>query len=267
MNDLAARWDAFAARKRLAFLDIDGTLGLDEAPFPGSRAFLDDLTRRGIRFYLLTNNSSKGRDDYLRKVAKMGFEVGRDQILISTDGLIAHLRAAGISEVFAVGTPGMIADLAEAGIRHRDDSMTIAMGYDTTLDYAKIRAVALRLQRGATFLVTHPDFTCPSREGPLPDTGAFMAMFETATGRRPDRVFGKPNREMIDHVIARHGLTVDDSFMVGDRLYTDFQMSLNAGVDFVCVLSGEATAESLAAFGHEPALTAPSVAHLIAFRP
>lgn len=267
MSDLAARYDAFAERKRLAFLDIDGTLGLDETPFPGSRAFLDDLTRRGIHFYLLTNNSSKGRDDYLRKVAAMGFDVDRDRILISTDGLIAHLHGSGIAEVFAVGTPGMLADLAEAGIRHRDDSMTIAMGYDTTLDYGKIRAVALKLQRGATFLVTHPDFTCPSREGPLPDTGSFIAMFETATGRRPDLVFGKPNRQMIDHVIARHGLTAADAFMVGDRLYTDFQMSLNAGVDFVCVLSGEATAETLAAFEYEPALTAPSVADLIAFRP
>lgn len=267
MTDLAARYDAFARRKRLAFLDIDGTLGLDETPFARSREFLDDLTRRGIFHYLLTNNSSKGRDDYLRKVAKMGFDVGRDRILISTDGLIAHLRAAGIDEVFAVGTPGMIADLAEAGIRHRDDSTTVAMGYDTTLDYAKIRAVALKLQRGATYLVTHPDFTCPSSDGPLPDTGSFIAMFDTATGRRPDRVFGKPNREMIDHVIARHGLAAADCFMVGDRLYTDFQMSLNAGVDFVCVLSGEATAESLAAFGHEPTLTAPSVADLIAFLP
>jgi ribonucleotide monophosphatase NagD (HAD superfamily) len=44
--------------------------------------------------------------------------------------------------------------------------------------------------------------------------------------------------------------------VVGDRLYTDKAIADNAGVDFVCVLSGETTREDLAKYtGSEPAIT------------
>lgn len=262
-SELVSTYERFIADKTLAFLDIDGTLGLDETAFPGSRAFLDDLRRRGVTFYLLTNNSSKGKRDYRAKVERMGFDVADENILISTDALIAGLREEGLDRADVIGTQGMIEDLARAGIAHDETSMHIVMGYDTTLDYAKIRRVGLKLGRGARYWATHPDFTCPSKEGPLPDLGSFAAMFEAATGRRPERVFGKPSPAMIEFVMRRRGVGKSACFMAGDRLYTDFRMSLNAGIDFVAVLSGEATLDALHEFGHEPAILAPSLGHLV----
>ncbi len=40
--------------------------------------------------------------------------------------------------------------------------------------------------------------------------------------------------------------------VVGDRLYTDKAIADNAGVDFVCVLSGETTPEDLKNYGGTP---------------
>ena len=39
---------------------------------------------------------------------------------------------------------------------------------------------------------------------------------------------------------------------MGDRLYTDKAIADNAGVDFVCVLSGETTKEDLASYAGVP---------------
>ena len=70
-------------------------------------------------------------------------------------------------------------------------------------------------------VASHPDMVCPSPEGGLPDTGAYMAMFEATTGVRPVHICGKPQPGMIHHKIEALGLEAQRCAMVGDRLYTD----------------------------------------------
>ena len=67
-------------------------------------------------------------------------------------------------------------------------------------------------------VVSHPDIVCPSPDGGLPDTGAYMALFEATTGARPTHVCGKPNTGMILHKIEELGFEVSECAMVGDRL-------------------------------------------------
>ena len=51
--------------------------------------------------------------------------------------------------------------------------------------------------------------------------------------------------------------------MAGDRLYTDKAMADAAGVDFVCVLSGETTRASLASYrGSPPAMVVETLGDL-----
>ena len=50
---------------------------------------------------------------------------------------------------------------------------------------------------------------------------------------------------MIMHKINELGLKPSECAMVGDRLYTDMEMAIQAGCVSVLVLSGEATAADL----------------------
>jgi NagD protein len=89
---------------------------------------------------------------------------------------------------------------------------------------------------------------CPTDQPTvLPDCGAICALLESATGRRPDAVPGKPAPGLLDAVMSRHGLAPHEVAMVGDRLYTDVRMARNAGVLAVLTLSGEANADEAAA--------------------
>ncbi len=249
--------------KRIAFFDIDGTLALGHTAIPGAPEFVRELRRRGLETFILTNNSSKSKTDYVKKLGEMNFEFGQEEIIISTDGLIAYFREEGIDRAYILGTGGMRDLMSENGIAHDDNAEVVAMGYDTTLNYEKMVRVSHLLQKGARYYVTHPDLVCPDPAGPLPDAGSFIAMFEKATGRMPDKVFGKPSKDMIEHVLKSKGIPVKNAFMVGDRLYTDFQMCLNVGMDFICVLSGEATRRDLEKFGVKPALVVQSVANIL----
>lgn len=86
-------------------------------------------------------------------------------------------------------------------------------------------------------------------------------MLETATGRKPAAVMGKPDPGMLRGILARHKISADQLLMVGDRLYTDMEMARRANAIGALVLTGEATAAEAAA-SDIPDIVVPGLAEL-----
>lgn len=62
-------------------------------------------------------------------------------------------------------------------------------------------------------------------------------MLEMTTGRKPYRVFGKPNPDLLNLILNEDRLEKDDLLMIGDRIYTDIQMAENTGIDSVLCIN------------------------------
>ena len=245
------------------FLDLDGTLYLGDDMIEGALDFLLRLKEKGVQRFFLSNNSSKSVTQYLEKLQGMGVPAASEDILLSTHDLLAWLSANGVSETYLVGTSGMRQMIEDAGVS--TDSVNpqyVVLGYDTEITYEKLSTASIHLHKGVPMVASHPDVVCPSPDGGLPDTGAYMDLFEATTGVRPEHICGKPNAGMILHKVEELGLRPDQCAMVGDRLYTDMEMAERAGVHGVLVLSGEATREDLASAPQNPSLVADSVAEL-----
>ncbi|WP_132060018.1 HAD-IIA family hydrolase [Halorussus amylolyticus] len=252
--------------KEAVFFDLDGTVYLDDDLVEGARDLVESLRERGVEVYFLTNNSSKWKDDYANKLADLGVPVDAENVLLSTDGVIDHLQSADAGEVYVLGTETMRDALAGHGIDLGDENPdTVVVGFDTELTYEKARAATLAVRDGATFLLAHPDTVCPTAEGFVPDCGAIGALIERATDQRPSRVFGKPNPEMIAHVLDAEGYSPDEVAVVGDRLETDVALAENVGCESVCVLTGDADRIDAERSEVTPTLVAPSVAALARF--
>lgn len=250
--------------KKIVFLDMDGTLYLGGRLLPGTKNFLLSLRDRGLMYYYLSNNSSRSKADYVNKLAQFGIEASKEEIILSTDGVIDFLHSRNIDKTYVVGTSSMKNMFLEAGIEV--DSLQpayVILGFDTELNYKKIKAAALFLLKGIPLLATHKDLVCPTEEGPIPDVGAMLALFERSTGKTPEKIFGKPNREMLDHIIKRHKTSANDLVIIGDRTYTDMEMAKNIGCDFILVLSGETKKEDLAGLETQPTLVVDNVGQLI----
>ncbi len=242
--------------KKCFVFDLDGTVYLGDRPIQGTIDFIRrNLARREIFF--LTNNTSKNLDDYVKKLAGLGIEVGLEKILSPLLPLVDYLEAQEISRLYPVGNASFQAYLKERlpGVifTSEDDCQAVVLAYDTELSYRNLAESCLLLQRpGVRFLSTHPDMVCPSAKGPLPDTGSFVRLYEGATGRLPELVFGKPNTRVLSPLLTR--FRQDEMVMVGDRLTTDKVLAENAGIDFILVLSGEARREDLPALARQPTL-------------
>ncbi len=245
------------------FLDLDGTLYLGSELIDGALDFLVRLEERGIQRFFLSNNSSRSVTQYVEKLHGMGVPASPGDVLLSTHDLLAWLSTNGITETYLVGTSGMQGMLEDAGIStDSGEPEYVVLGYDTEITYEKLSTASVHLHRGVPMVASHPDMVCPSPEGGLPDTGAYMELFEATTGVRPEHVCGKPNAGMILHKVDEIGLRPEQCAMIGDRLYTDMEMAQRAGVQGILVLSGEATIEDLQTAPQTPSLVVGSVDEL-----
>ncbi|MFC4552695.1 MULTISPECIES: HAD-IIA family hydrolase [Halorussus] len=254
--------------KEAAFFDLDGTVYLDDDLVDDAKGVLSRLREAGVDVYFLTNNSSKWKDDYAAKLSNLDIPTDPGDVLLSTDGVIEHLREADAGKVYVLGTETMREAVAGHGIDVVDDPAAadapdaVVVGFDTELTYEKARTATLAIRNGATFLLAHPDAVCPTAEGFVPDCGAIGAMIETATDQSPAHVFGKPNAEMVEHVLDSKGYDPADVFVVGDRLETDVRLAENVGCESVCVLTGDATRIAVEKSEVRPSMVAPSVGAL-----
>ena len=229
--------------KRLFLLDMDGTIYLSEQLFDGTIDFLSYVKRLGGKYLFLTNNSSRGTDAYIAKLARLGIEAFPDDFLTSADAAVEYFhRNPPAGQIYVCGTRSLKDQLRAAGLPVADTAdeqvSTVLLGYDTELTYQKLEDCCILLGRGVDYIATHPDMVCPTWYGSAPDCGSVIEMLATATGRRP-KILGKPQPDMALTAMRRTGFAPAQTCILGDRIYTDIACGVNAGIDTVFLLSGE----------------------------
>ena len=260
--------EAALARLRAceAFLiDMDGTLYVGERLIAGASEFVTKLRRAGRGYLFLTNNSSRPGEAYRRRLERLGIAARRDQVFTSGDATIEHLlNATPHQSVCLLGTPDLEAEFRDAGLAvDAPDPDCVVVAFDTTLTYAKLERACTLLFAGKPYYATHGDRTCITEHGLVPDAAALIAACEAVTGRLPE-IIGKPHEAIVQAAIARLGVPVTRTAIIGDQLDTDMEMARRCGACAVLVLSGETTPGRLAEQPAEklPALIARDVAQV-----
>lgn len=248
--------------------DMDGTINLGNTLIPGMDAFFKKLRSYGRDFYLVTNNSSKGHSHYVEKMRRMGIEVTRKNVLISSDAFVYYMQQVkpGAS-LYVLGTDLLKETIIKGGFKLttllEEKADFVVVGFDMSLDYEKLAIVCRLIDRGVPYVATHPDVRCPIEGGEfIPDCGAMIKLIETATGKKPIAITGKPYHYMVDVVMERTGYKKDEIAMVGDRLSTDIAFGLNNGILSVLVLTGEATLEDVEKENIHPDIILPHAADI-----
>lgn len=245
------------AAVRCFLLDMDGTFYLGDQLIDGVHRMMDVLRSRGQNFVFLTNNSSKDARQYSDKLTRLGLPTGVERVLTSGAATAAHLqRDFEGARVYVVGTPALEGEFTSRGFTLDDEAPDlVVLGFDTGLTYAKLWTLCNHVRAGRPYFATHPDFTCVTDTGYMPDIGATIAFVRGgAGGRDPDLVIGKPNRIIAEQAAARAGVPVSALCMIGDQLDTDIALGASADIPTMLVLTGEASVERIPEAPHAPDL-------------
>lgn len=248
-----------------AFLfDLDGTVYLDETPIGDVKGTLARLRAMHKRIVFLTNNSSKTEAEYRQKLTRIGLWGEGDLVYTSAMATAEYVAARfPHKRVYLLATDAVKEEFSRTVPLVEEAPDVVILAYDTTLTFAKMKRFNEFLAGGAVFLATHPDAVCPTAGVSMPDVGAFLQLFYTSSGRRPDLIVGKPGTAMGEGLERRLGIPRARMCMTGDRMHTDIRFGNNCGMHTVLVLSGETTEETMKNFPDRPDLVLPDVNALV----
>ena len=222
-------------------LDLDGTVYLGEALIPGAAEVIAALREAGRRVAFLSNKPLQTREDYARKLSRLGVPAGPDDVINSSLVLARYLRDLDPgAPVFVIGEPPMIAEMRAHGFEVREDERVrwVVIAFDRTFTYAKLNTALQAVKGGARLIATNPDRTCPVEGGEIPDCAGMIAAVEAVTGKRVEVIVGKPSPIILEVALAALGVSTADAVMVGDRIETDITMGKRLGLATILVLSG-----------------------------
>jgi len=238
--------------------DLDGTVYLGDRLLPGAYDLVTGLRSQGRETLFLSNNPTRDPQMYADKLARLGLPTPTSHIVNTVVTMAAWLkREAPDATVFVIGEEPLIRAIREAGIRLSDrpeEIDVVVASYDRGFDYRKLQIAfdALWQHRRARLVTTNPDAYCPMPGGRgEPDAAAVIAAIEASTGVRCEVNVGKPAPVMLQTALDILGLPAEDCLMVGDRLYTDIAMAVDAGIDSALVLTGESTLDMVQALSPE----------------
>lgn len=250
--------------------DCDGVLWSGDHVFDGTAETLELLRAKGKRIIFVTNNSTKSRADYKKKLDALGIPATVDEIFgsgYSSAVYIARILALPPpkNKVFVLGEAGIEAELRSEGVPFvgatdpsfrremtPDDFQALAdgtaldpdvgvvlSGLDYHLNYLKLSYGYHYLKRGgAQFLATNRDATLPAAGTLFPGAGTMAIALRHMTGQEPI-VMGKPSQAMMDAIEGKFQFDRKKACMVGDRLNTDIRFGIDGGLGgTLAVLTG-----------------------------
>lgn len=258
------------ARYRGLICDLDGTVYLSGRPLPGAVEAIERLRAAGVRVLFVSNNPLRTASSYAERLTGLGIPATPDDVLtsgrVTADWLAAR---APRSRVLALGEEALAEELTRradvALVERGDEADVVIASFDRTFTYEKWNEAFRALRRGARFVATNPDPTCPVEGGEIPDCGGLIAALEVSSGRRVEEVMGKPSATMLEAALRRLGLAPSEVLVVGDRLETDIALGNAGGVASALVLTGVTSRDMLADTPHRPTVVLDALADLPAY--
>jgi arabinose operon protein AraL len=247
-------------------LDLDGTVYLGDRLIDGAADTIASLRSRGRKIVFLTNKPLYSRADYARKLTDLGVPTAEDDVVNSSYVLARYIaeRSPG-AMVYAIGEKPLLVELEDAGLSLSDDPDRIKYviaAFDRTFNYEKLNIGFQAIRRGAHFVATNADRSCPVDGGQIPDAAGVIAALEATTGKKVETVVGKPSPMIVSVAIDRLGVAGKECAMVGDRLETDMKMAKDAGLVAILTLTGIASPADLAASKIKPDYVIESISRL-----
>lgn len=254
--------------------DCDGVIWLEDHLLPHSRETLDLLKKKNKDVIFVTNNSSKSRNDYLKKFDSLGMSgITKKEIFGSSYATAAYiekiLKVPKDKKIWVLGGSGIEQELHEVGyttIGGTDKVLTenglvfnlnhsmltqldnlvaaVVVGLTSSINYLALSITLqylLKENKSLPFIATNLDSTYPVKGMRLPGAGSIVETMSTASGRKPTAVCGKPNQSMMDAIKSDNpslAINPTKGLMIGDRLNTDIKFGKEGGLDTLLVFTG-----------------------------
>ncbi|XP_037824674.1 glycerol-3-phosphate phosphatase-like [Lucilia sericata] len=231
--------------------DADGVLWLNDDPIEGSVETFNWFQNQDKTCYIVTNNSTRTRQNLQEKACSMGLQVEERQIINTTYCTAKYLEKLNFNKkAYVIGREGLAWELQNLGIKLlpiEEEPMkgstadlrqnlkldqevkAVIVGFDEFFGFPKLTKACCYLKDPeCLFIAASTDNQGPTPTIMLPGTGCFVKAIETCSNRLAT-IIGKPNPEFVKPLITKGCIKPATTLMVGDRGSTDMLFGYNCG--------------------------------------
>ncbi|MFW6015590.1 MAG: HAD-IIA family hydrolase [bacterium] len=223
--------------------DLDGTIYLSDRLIKGAKEVINYINSVKKDYVFLTNKPLATKKEYSSKLTQMGIKTTEENIITSSYVTAQYLKEKSPgAKCYIIGEEALKYELIEAGLivtNNLKEVDYLIASFDRRFNYNKLNNALQLIKKGVKFVATNPDKTCPVEGGEIPDTAGMIGAIEGTSGKKVEKIFGKPSKEII--TIAINKMNVKDlkkCLMIGDRIETDIIMGIENGLSTALVLSG-----------------------------
>lgn len=257
----------------VAIFDMDGVLYRGNQVLPHARETLQRLRSAGWQVFFATNNSTATREEYVRRLDRLGLGGDPDHVVTSAFATAHYLDRLEPrpKDILVFGANGLRKEIRAVGLRVRDPNEvpgidpppeaaadgvdpaamrsyleklplppppdTVVVGLDLHLTYAKLAEAQRAILAGARFVAANRDRAYPVEGRFLPGAGSIVTAIEVATGSSA-LVIGKPEPFLFQEAIRRAGAAHGPVVVVGDSTDYDIVAAHRVGATGVLILTG-----------------------------
>lgn len=220
-------------------IDLDGTMYRGNERIETAVEFIDTLSKKGIPYLFLTNNSTSTPEAVSDKLNQMEIKSTPEHVFTSSLATAKYIKRRKVNaRCFVIGEAGLYDALERESLTIADEACDyVVFGLDRAITYEKLAQACLAIRKGAEFISTNSDIAIPTERGLLPGNGALTSVLTVSTGKQPIFI-GKPETIIMDEALAVLGLAKQDTLMVGDNYHTDILAGIHSEVDTLMVFTG-----------------------------
>jgi HAD superfamily hydrolase (TIGR01458 family) len=222
-------------------LDVDGVLHVSGKGLPGAADAVRRLREAGHRIRFVTNSTTRTRAALAEALRGLGVELD-DEELQTTTRAAAHALAG--KRVLALTMAAVVEDLEGVELVGEGADAVLIGGADETAEtgrvftYMNLARAFAELDAGAELYCLHKNRWWQTAEGPMLDTGAFVAGLEYAANTEAT-VLGKPSMAYFDAALQALDAEPALTWMVGDDWETDVYGAQLCGLKTILVRTGK----------------------------
>ncbi len=248
------------SRIRGLLLDIDGVLYVGSQVVEGAREALA-LLRKHFVCRFITNTSTLSLDSLQQKLAQMGFDIAREELISAPQAVLLFLRQQGTPVCHLLLADDVKRDFICFPQSDRRADYVVIGDIGERWNYTILNRAFNLLFEGAELLAVHKNRFWQTDEGLKMDIGAFVAALEYAANKQA-RIFGKPSPDFFMTALSDMGLPPEEVAIVGDDIDTDIGGGQKVGLTGILVRTGKFRQAYVAASRIQPDLAIDSVSEL-----
>jgi 4-nitrophenyl phosphatase len=223
-------------------IDLDGVIWRGDTLLDGAKSLFKELHQRNLPYMIATNNSTTTPENMWKQALSYGIEIQQERFLTSSQAAVDFLRdqLPNDAKVFLIGEKGLREAVEEGSYKitnTAEGAQAVIVGLDRNITWEKMAEAAYAIEAGAFFIGTNPDTSLPTERGFAPGTGAILQALSVATGVDPITL-GKPEPYLFIQALKKLGTRKEETLVIGDRLSTDIQGGIGAGLLTALVMTG-----------------------------